>query len=93
MGNCMIVRKHGSLREKHFDINQASNSNGSWVFTINIDTGEKIIGLKDTRIKTTQSGGAINDTKFTFDGNTVTVTGGKIHTYNYWMVGEFTILY
>lgn len=93
MSNCMIVRKQGSLREKHFDINQASNSNGQWGFTITIDTSEKIIGLKDTRIKTTQSGGSINDTKFTFDGSTVTVTGGKAHTYNYWMVGEFTILY
>ena len=93
MSNCMITRKSAKLREKHFNINQASNSNGSWGFTINIDTGEKIVGLKNTRIKTTQSGGAINDAKFTFDGSIVTVTGGKIHTYNYWMDGEFTILY
>ena len=92
MGNCMIVRKQGSLREKHFDINQASKD-GQWGFAIAINTGEKIVGLKNPSIKTTQSGGMLNNVKFTFDGSIVTVTGSKGHANAYRMVGEFTILY
>ncbi len=92
MSNCMITRKNGSLREKHFDINQASQD-GNWGFNIAINTGEKIVGLKNPSIKTIQSGGMINNVKFSFSGSVVTVTGSKGHSSAYRMVGEFTILY
>ena len=92
MGNALITRKSAKLREKHFDINQASQD-GQVGFTININTGEKIVGLKNPSIKTTQSGGMLNNVKFSFSGSVVTVTGVKGHSFAYRMVGEFTILY
>lgn len=91
-GQVNVGGKSKLNEESYSDIRLQSGS-GKNEFRVTTTTNHKIIGLKTCDAKTNWSGGSINNIHYEFSGNTITVTGTKIHTYDYTIILNFTILY
>lgn len=81
------------LQEAKYEQVNKSLPSGSDKFNINFDTGHDIKGIKDCEAIVTSSGGSFKSAKFSFNGKKIIFSGTKIHTNEYLITLNYTILY
>lgn len=81
------------LQEVTFTKVSVTTSSGSESFTVSIDSGYDIKGIKNCHVSVISSGGGFTNDSIRFEGQKLIISGTKIHSFAYNLSVTYTILY